>query len=253
MLNYTKLKHIRTRCSRAALLALAALLCVLAPPLLGKISPAVAQSRDATFAPCKTVDLNRFEGAISRFEKLTAEKPLPPAATLFVGSSTFTKWTSLEADFAPFHAVNRGFGGATIPEINHFADRYVIAVRPARIVFYAGTNDIGELNHTGAMVAVDFEKFVKEVETKLPGTEIYFVSMSVAPSRLSFEKEFLTGNKLIADFCKHTPHLHYVDVTAVMRDAQGQLRGELFGFDRLHMNRAGYELWIPVLKKALQG
>ena len=247
---------IRSFCwSKGVAIGASALLLTTAPALcgLGVITSAVAQTKGApTIAPCKTIDINRYEAAIEQFEKRDAERPPSPDATLFVGSSTFTKWASLEADLAAVHAVNRGFGGATIGEINHFAPRYVTAFRPKRVVFYAGTNDIGELHHSGAMVAHDFEQFADFVEGKLPGTEIYFVSMSVAPSRLSFEKDFVEGNRLIADFCKHTAHMHYIDVTPVMRDSSGRLRGELFGFDRLHMNRAGYELWIPVLKEALK-
>lgn len=144
-----------------AIAASAVLLCAAAPLCgLGVISSAVAQPKEVpTIAPCKTIDINRYEAAIEQFERRDAEKAPSPDDTLFVGSSTFTKWTSLEADLAEFHAVNRGFGGATIGEINHFAPRYVITARPKRIVFYAGTNDIGELHHNGTMVAHDFEQF----------------------------------------------------------------------------------------------
>jgi lysophospholipase L1-like esterase len=38
-------------------------------------------------------------------------------------------------------------------------------------------------------------------------------------------------------------HVDYIDVFTPMLDANGQPRQELFVEDRLHMNRAGYELW----------
>lgn len=195
--------------------------------------------------------IDRFREAIAGFEQSDREHPVPPGSTLFVGSSTFTRWTTLEHDMAAFKAVNRGFGGSTIGEIMHYCPRFSLPAKPARIVFYGGTNDIGELHHSGAQVASDFERFVGQLHEELPDCEIYFVSLSVAPCRLAQEKDFLEGNRLIADFCKEHSYLHYIDVTGVMRDQDGRLRCELFGPDSLHMTRAGYELWMPILKKAL--
>lgn len=212
------------------------------------ISPAMAQAAPSRVA----VDLERFKGDVETYRRNGGDKPLPAGSTMFVGSSTFTLWTDLEKDMSFCRAVNRGFGGSTIPEIIHFCDSYITPARPARIVFYAGTNDLGELMHSGADVAADFERFVRHIEQKLPGTEIYFVSLSVAPCRLHLEKEYREGNRLIADFCSRTAHLHYVDVTGVMRDSAGALRRDLFQADQLHMTRAGYDLWIPILTAALK-
>ncbi|MFA7339833.1 MAG: GDSL-type esterase/lipase family protein [Candidatus Obscuribacterales bacterium] len=198
-----------------------------------------------------SVDLNRFEESIRAFE--AQDQKLPPAqgGTVFIGSSTFAHWTTLEHEFKDLGAINRGFGGSTIAEVNHYSDRIVLKYKPKRIVFYAGTNDIGELNHSGQQVAQDFEKFVGIVHGKLPRTDVYFVSLSVAPIRLQNATEFRDGNKRIRDYCQKAAHVHFIDVTPVMREDDGRLKHELFGPDRLHMNTKGYALWIPVIRKAL--
>ena len=213
------------------------------------IFSAVQVSIGKTFAA--NVDLSRYEESIRAFEGQDQKQPPAQGATVFVGSSTFAHWTTLEQEFKDLGAINRGFGGSTIAEVNHYSDRIVLKYKPKRIVFYAGTNDIGELGHSGQQVAQDFEKFVGIVHRKLPRTDVYFVSLSVAPVRLQNATEFRDGNKRILAYSQKAPHVHFIDVTPVMRQKDGRLKNELFGPDRLHMNTKGYALWIPVIRKAL--
>ncbi len=209
------------------------------------------QDGKSASAAAADLDLERLESSIRAFEAQDQKHPPAQGATVFVGSSTFTHWTTLEKEFKDLGAINRGFGGSTIPEVNHYSDRIVLKYNPKRIVFYAGTNDIGELGHSGEQVAQDFEKFVGIVHAKLPRTDVYFISLSVAPVRLQYASEYRDGNQRIRAFCSHSPRLHFIDVTPVMRDKDGRLKNELFGPDRLHMNESGYALWIPVIRKAL--
>ncbi len=198
----------------------------------------------------KDPPVNQFEFAIKAFERKDSASPPPQHGTVFIGSSTFTKWTDLENEFREFKAINRGFGGSTIPEINNYVDRIVTKYNPYRIVFYAGTNDIAE-GHTGKTVSEDFKTFVDKVRAALPDAEIYFISMSVAPSREQWIDQYETGNKLVKSYTEHTPHLHYIDVTPVMHDQKGALRRDYFLLDRLHMKPSGYQAWTPIIRQAL--
>ncbi|MFX6269910.1 hypothetical protein ABTF75_18990, partial [Acinetobacter baumannii] len=73
------------------------------------------------FDPPHAID--RFEPAIVKFEDDDKHSMPAPGGTLFIGSSTFTHWKTLEEEFKDFKAINRGFGGSTIPEVNHYLDR----------------------------------------------------------------------------------------------------------------------------------
>jgi lysophospholipase L1-like esterase len=203
-----------------------------------------------TGARVKDPPVDRFERDIAAFEMKDKATPPPQNGTLFIGSSTFTKWTALENEFRDFKAINRGFGGSTIPEINNYISRIVTKYKPKRIVFYAGTNDIAE-GHSGQQVSADFETFARQVQAALPDTEVYFISMSVPPSRVQWESQYDTGNGLIRSFAEHTPHFHYIDVTPVMHDKQGKLRTDYFIYDRLHMTPSGYNAWTPIIRQAL--
>ena len=61
--------------------------------------------------------------------------------TRSVGSSSIRLW-KLDTWFPKLSAVNRGFGGSEISDVNYFADRIVFRHKPRVIVFYAGDNDI---------------------------------------------------------------------------------------------------------------
>ncbi|HEY9676552.1 MAG TPA: GDSL-type esterase/lipase family protein [Drouetiella sp.] len=220
--------------TQALLVILSSLLC-LSSPSLGKESHPD----------------DRFEQDVQAYEAKDKENPPPPGKTLFIGSSTFARWASLEKDLSDLNPLNRGFGGSTIPEIIHYEKRLVAQYKPSRIVFYAGTNDLAE-GHSSQEVCDDFFKFVAETHKDLPDAEVYFISISVAPSRLELEKEFDAANDCIVTRIKDDKHLHFIDMRPIMRDDKGQLKAEFFGPDNLHMTPAGYAAWSTVLEQSLK-
>jgi lysophospholipase L1-like esterase len=196
--------------------------------------------------------VDRFEFAIKQFESRDRTAMPDPGRTLFIGSSTFAHWHSLEQDLKECNALNRGFGGSTIPEVNHYIDRIAINYKPARVVFYAGTNDIAD-GHSAKRISDDFIEFASKVHSSLPQTQIYFISMSVAPSRMQWKSVYDEGNQLIRQYATRTNYIHYIDVLPVMRTADGKLKEEYFLPDRLHMTSEGYAQWTPIIKAALAG
>lgn len=194
--------------------------------------------------------IDRFEDEIRAFEEIDSKIPPAPGGTVFIGSSTFRKWKTMKKDLRDLQPINRGFGGSTIPEINHYENRLIAHLNPSRIVFYAGTNDIAE-GHSPEQVLADFKTFVESAHKDAPKADIYFISMSIAPSRISMQKQFDAGNQLISEYIKTDSKLHFIDVTPVMRDSSNNLKAEFFGPDNLHMTRAGYEAWIPIIEGAV--
>ncbi len=210
----------------------------------------IVQSTLNSVKAIETHSVDRFENEIRAYEQKDKRKQPPVGHTVFIGSSTFTRWQSLEKDLSELQPINRGFGGSTIPEINHYETRLIAPLNPFRIVFYAGTNDIAE-GHSGEQVCDDFKQFVKAAHHDAPNAEIYFISMSVAPSRLTMQEQFDHGNALISEYVKTDPKLHFIDVRPVMRDEKNQLKAAYFGPDQLHMTPEGYKAWIGVIRNAL--
>lgn len=188
-----------------------------------------------------------YAGEIAAFVKEDAA-PAPRCRTLFVGGSSIARWTDLARDFA-FPVVRRGFGGATIGDVNYWFDRVVARPHPARIVFYAGENDIDNGRAPEAVLA-DFKTFLERKDKELGATPVWFVGIKPSPARWGEFAQQTATNRLVAELATQRTDLAYVEIAPLML-AGDKPRGELFGDDQLHMNRAGYALWIAAIDKAL--
>lgn len=191
-----------------------------------------------------------FEAEIRKFEAQDRQTSPPTGAVLFAGSSTFTLWTSLAADFAPLTVINRGFGGSAITDVLHFMDRIVIPYRPAQIVFYCGDNDLAG-GASAAQVVERFQEFVRRCRAGLPKVRILFIAIKPSPSRWTLQPAMTEANRKIHEWCLTSHDLDYIDIVPLMLGSDNQPRRELYLDDQLHMSRAGYELWIPLIRRAL--
>jgi lysophospholipase L1-like esterase len=151
-------------------------------------------------------------------------------------------WKSLESDFPGLPVLNRGFGGSTLYEVNHYAPRIVLPYRPRMIVLYAGDNEIAT-GRTAEQVAGDYRTFVSIVHSALPATRIVFVSVKPSPSRWSFQNVVREANRLVRAITASDPRQTFVDVFTPMLGNEARPRPELFVSDSLHMTPAGYAIW----------
>jgi lysophospholipase L1-like esterase len=189
---------------------------------------------------------NKWEPEIQQFEKSDQDNPPPRGAVLFVGSSSIRMWKTLAEDFPGIKAINRGFGGSEIADSTFYVDRIVTPYLPRMIVFYAGDNDLSD-GKTPQQVLDDYKAFVSRVRIRLPSTRIAFISIKPSPARASIVDKMRQANALIRSYSSHDKSLLFVDVFTPMLGKDGNPRPELFGPDKLHMNRQGYELWKTVL------
>lgn len=194
----------------------------------------------------------RYEKDIAAYEEKSRTNPLPDDCTMFIGSSTWRLWGDLlEKDFAEFHAINRGFGGSTVPDQLRVMDRLVLPYKPARIAFFCGGNDIAR-GATAEETFSNFKTFLSRLWAESPETEVFFVSVTGAPSRESSREQTLKYNQLVKELVDQTTGLYYVNTFATLTGEDGKAQEKYFLKDRLHLNRDGQEQWIPVIKKALQ-
>jgi len=159
-------------------------------------------------------------------------------------------WESLAADFPDHPVVNRGFGGSQIEDSVRYAERVLTPHKPPLVVMYAGSNDINAGKRPEA-VAADFKAFTARVWAFLPSTAISFISIAPNPSRWTQVAQVREANRLIAATCATDRRLSFIDIFPLMLGADGRPRSELFLQDGLHMNRQGYEIWIPLVRNRL--
>jgi len=180
------------------------------------------------------------------------DKTNPPLqhGVLFIGSSSIRRWPTLQEDFPGVPVINRGFGGSTIADSTYYADKIVVPYHPRVIVMYAGDNDIAE-GLTPTQVIDDFKAFVARVHRDLPETVIIYLPIKPTVARASMWPDMQTANAGIRDWAETRPKVRYVDTVNAMLDKDGQPRPELLVDDGLHMNPAGYAIWINTLRPVL--
>lgn len=175
-----------------------------------------------------------------------------PGAIVFVGSSSIRMWTTLADDMAPLAVLNRGFGGATMRDVLHYAQRIVTPCRPRGVVLAAGENDL-ELwrGRTAEDAAADASWFAELMERSLPGVRLYLLNVKPSPARAGTHAEGRRLNAMLDALCRSRPRRRLVDVAAAMVDADGRARGELFLDDGLHLSAQGYDVWTSVVRPVL--
>ena len=194
--------------------------------------------------------------AIDKFMREDRRNPPQDGAVLFTGSSSIRFWGSLERDMAPYPVINRGFGGSMIHQVVHYMDQIVFPYNPAAIFLYAGENDIAGLlitrKHSAEEVCESFRQFCQGVFERLPDTPVHYISIKPAKSRRKFWPEMQRANRLIKDVCDSDPRLRYVDIVPAMLNDAGEVRGELFTRDGIHLNEKGYDVWCKTIRPVVE-
>ena len=194
-----------------------------------------------------------WEWQIRLYERGDRRSTPTSEGILFTGSSSINLWSTLAEDMAPLPVLNRGFGGAHLDHVNRYAKRMVLPYRPRLIVLYAGENDLsGWSGKTPESVAADFSRFVEIVHAELPETRILFLAIKPSLLRKGLASVQEETNKRITEIAAGDDRLGTVDLTPSLLGDDGELREDLFRWDRLHLNDEGYRAWAAALKPRLE-
>lgn len=192
----------------------------------------------------------RFDAAIAAFEVADKAAMPPKCATLFVGASSIRFWTTLKEDFPDRTVINRGFGGSTVWEVDHYFDRVVAPYHPKEIVFYAGENDLWVDKRTPDEIYADFVQFMRLKEKALGSTPVWYISAKPSKQRFEQFSTQATLNKKIKAFADQRNDLAFIDIVPSMLKPDGTPK-DIFVADDLHMTPDGYKLWTPIVDAAL--
>jgi lysophospholipase L1-like esterase len=191
-----------------------------------------------------------FAEDIQAFKKQDALNPPPANAILFVGSSSFTKWTDVSSYFPGYTIINRGFGGSTLPDVIRYTNDIIIPYHPKQVVIYCGDNDLASSdNITADSVFERFKTLFEAIRAGLPGENIVYVKPS--PSRARLRQKMEQANLLIKTYLSINTHAAFVDVFHKMLNPDGSIMTDIFIEDNLHMNAKGYAIWQKAIEPYL--
>lgn len=229
----------------ASLLGTLALLTLITIPLYLKLK--------LEFAKLESDDPLVWESVIQKFEEEDTIHPPASDAVLFVGSSSIRFWFKLKEDLSPVPVIQRGFGGAKLRDIIHYADRIICKYRPKAIVLFAGTNDIcGRANDKSPeQLFGDFKQLAETIKESLADTKLFYLPITPTTSRWHVWPQAEKANKLISSYIMKQPNMVYLKTDTVFIDKNGLPRKDLLWWDGVHLNREGYEQWKKIIKPEL--
>lgn len=192
----------------------------------------------------------RFKKDIQRFIDQDKTNGFAKGATVFVGSSSI-RMLDIEKYFPGLKALNRGFGGAHISDINYYLEETVLKYEPNKVVFFCGGNDLWK-NKSIAQVTEDFNQFTSRLFKRVPNAELIVLGLRPSPKRLSIIDKELKMNKKFAAIARQDKRITYLDGSASkFLDKKDRPIPSLYAPDQLHMSHEGYLIWQNLLSPLL--
>lgn len=185
----------------------------------------------------------------------TQDQKSPPKAgqILFIGSSTFTNWKDVNEYFPGKGIINRAFGGSTLLDLIRYERELFTPYNPRQVVIYCGENDLSGNPKLGSWDLYQrFQKFYSLLRNRLPKTPVLYVGIKPSWSRWHMRAKNLAFNQWMKEFADNEQNFDYVDMWNEMLDESGTPNQSIFVKDELHMNAAGYKLWVPILGPKLK-
>ena len=169
---------------------------------------------------------------------------------VFLGNS-LTEYGEWREFFNNRNIRNRGIGGEFTDGILRRLDP-VITGKPRQIFLMIGINDL--ILHRPPHILANYQAIVERIKLESPDTEL--IVQSILPVNNDVKNtglantDVLTLNKgiqkITTDF-----KLKYVDLHQKFKDAAGNLDAT-YTLDGIHLNRAGYELWVKEIDHLVQ-
>jgi lysophospholipase L1-like esterase len=205
--------------------------------------------------------LGRYHDANTELMKRAVE----PDRVVFIGDS-ITDGYRLDEAFPGKPYVNRGISGQTTAQmlVRFYPD--VIALQPAAVAIFAGTNDIAGNNGPQTLTMVQQNIMAMVELAKVHGIRVVLCALmpvtdakTAAPergggpinqTRQRPPADILKLNAWLKSHARETA-AGFADYHTATVGADGLLRAELTG-DGLHPNAAGYKALQPVIAAALE-
>ena len=202
-------------------------------------------------AQTQTIDPSRFDEAIAAFEAKDNKMMPPEDAIVVTGSSSIRRWFQIEEDLAPLTVIPRGFGGSTMADLLHFADRIVLPYKPRAVVIYEGDNDTGSYGVSPAQVINELNELTAMIHHVLPETRIYLISVKPSLARTEYWDVAQETNELYKKLATENDKIFYIDIATPLLNPDGTVMNDIFVEDDLHLNEKGTQIWAATIKAAL--
>lgn len=209
-------------------------------------------------------EIAKWEDSIAKLEARNESDRLEQndvEGILFYGSSSIRLWNSIREDMAPWPVIQRGYGGAKLPDAIHYAQRVVgphigaSNLNRCRAVVVFIANDIGGKDNdaTPEEVGQRFQKlhsWLREIDPDIP---FFWIEVTPTNSRWEVWPEIEQATRLIAETIDRDSNSHLIHTAGPYLGTDGKPKSNLFLKDQLHLNLIGYQQWAILIKAQLHG
>jgi len=193
-----------------------------------------------------------FYNDIQKFKHQDSIAFPPQHAILFVGSSSFTKWTDIQQYFPSYKIINRGFGGSELKDVIRYEKDVIFPYNPKQVVIYCGENDFAYSDTITVSTVVDrFVTLFNDIRRQWNDIPVMYVSMKPSPAREKLRSKYEAANDQIKSFLASQKQTVFIDVYHAMLKPDGSPITDIFLEDNLHMNAKGYAIWKKLIEPYL--
>jgi len=193
-----------------------------------------------------------FYDDIQKFKHEDSISFPPQHAILFVGSSSFTKWTDVQQYFPSYKIINRGFGGSELKDVIRYEKDVIFPYNPKQVVIYCGENDFAYSDTISVQTVVGrFITLFNDIRNRWTNIPLAYVSMKPSLAREKLMPKYEEANKQIKTFLASQKKTVFIDVYHAMLKEDGKPITDLFVEDNLHMNAKGYAIWKKLIEPYL--
>lgn len=194
----------------------------------------------------------RWEETIARLESKDALEQHPDDSILFLGSSSVRLWETIGEDVAPWHPIQRGYGGAKFSDLAVFADRLIRSHRFQAVVIFVANDVTGKQSDPSTYEIKQLVRNVlRTIRKQYDTVPIFLVEITPTESRFQAWDEICDVNSMLRELALTSPNTWFVETAEHYLDENKRPISQYFRDDGLHQNREGYKLWGKLIKREL--
>jgi hypothetical protein len=173
---------------------------------------------------------------------------------LFLGSSSFRLWESIQQDLVPLKVVRRAYGGARYRDLAIHTPKLIEGLEFSKAVVFIANDITGSQQEDVDPETVSklVRLVIKQLRDEQPYCQIHLLAVTPTPSRYKHWQKIQITNQMLKKISETSSGVHYIPTAFAFLDRDGQPRPELFKDDRLHLNQTGYKIWSKIILGAIE-
>jgi len=198
-------------------------------------------------------EVTKWEPDIAQFEALDKTETYPDDAILFGGSSSIRLWSTLAEDMAPYHVIQRGYGGSKLSDYAVYADRIFSPHKCSALVLFVANDITGSATDKSPEEAKELFGYIHHKFRKYnPGAPVFFIEITPNWRRWKAWPQIEECNETIKEWCENHSKTYFIETESAFLGTDEKPRQEFFRADSLHLNSEGYKVWNRIIKGELE-